>query len=302
MRAFVGAGQDDGPPSENKASTPRDIVTTGPRIISIDILMGSRRERRLPSPTHGDVLHPAGGHRRRGAGHRGTRGGVHDGDGVATAGGGGLVQLEVRLLALEGGRDEGGRRRVEREGGGDRLGLLGGGGVGRDARERGPLRGAVDGHQLTGPVSRAGGPGRRRTAAVTHIAIRQEVGAELQVILEVEGFRRLEPRAESQERRGVGHLLHAAGAPELLPLGVLRHGEPRRSPVAAVVVVRVGDAGHGGGRVRMLGVIICRHIVWSVGEVEGGAGGAVRLLFSRAVMLAGGGAEYVRMSKRDTPV
>lgn len=281
MRAFVGAGQDDGPPSENKASTPRDIVTTGPRIISIDILMGSRRERRLPSPTHGDVLHPAGGHRRRGAGHRGTRGGVHDGDGVATAGGGGLVQLEVRLLALEGGRDEGGRRRVEREGGGDRLGLLGGGGVGRDARERGPLRGAVDGHQ---------------------IAIRQEVGAELQVILEVEGFRRLEPRAESQERRGVGHLLHAAGAPELLPLGVLRHGEPRRSPVAAVVVVRVGDAGHGGGRVRMLGVIICRHIVWSVGEVEGGAGGAVRLLFSRAVMLAGGGAEYVRMSKRDTPV
>lgn len=281
MRAFVGAGQDDGPPSGNKASTPRDIVTTGPRIISIDILIGGRRERRLPSPTHGDVLHPAGGHRRRGAGHRGARGGVHDGDGVATAGGGGLVKLEVRLLALEGGRDEGGRRRVEREGGGDRLGLLGGGGVGRDARERGPLRGAVDGHQ---------------------IAVRQEVGAELQVILEVEGFRSLEPRAESQERRGVGHLLHAAGAPELLPLGVLRHGEPRRSPVAAVVVVRVGDAGHGRGRVRMLGVIICRHIVWSVGEVEGEAGGAVRLLFSRAVMLAGGGAEYVRMSKRDTPV
>ena len=61
-----------------------------------------------------------------------------------------------------------------------------------------------------------------------------------------------------------------------------------------MVAVRVGDAGHGGGRVRMLGVIICRHIVWSVGEVEGEAGGAVRLLFSRAVVLAGVVPSYVR--------
>lgn len=235
------------------------------------------------------MLHPAGGHRRRRAGHRGAGGGVHDRDSVATAGGGGLVQLKVRVLVLEGGRHEGGRRRVEREGGRDRLGLLGGGRVGRDAGERGPLGGAVDGHQLTGPVSRAGGPGRRRTAAVTHIAVRQQVGAELEVVLEVEGFRRLKPGAESQERSRIGNLLHAAGAPELLPLGVLRHREPRRSPVPPVVAVRVRDARHGGGRVRMLGVIICRHIVWSVGEAEGGkARGAVRLVFNRAVLMLAG--------------
>lgn len=118
------------------------------------------------------------------------------------------------------------------------------------------------------------------------IVVRQQVRAELEIVLEIKGSRGLEAGAEGDKRRRVRHLLHGTARPEL-PVGVLGYREPRCSPVPAVVAVRVGDARHGGGRVRMLGIVICRHVVWSVGEAEGGVRGAVRFLFNRAVVLTG---------------
>lgn len=98
------------------------------------------------------MLHAGAGRdgwRRAGHGDAGQR--VDDGDGVAGAGGGGLVELEVarELRLVVGGRDEGRRRRVEREDGRDLLGLLGGRAGWRVARQRRPLRrAAVDGNKV----------------------------------------------------------------------------------------------------------------------------------------------------------
>lgn len=77
---------------------------------------------------------------------------------------------------LVGRRDEGWGRGVERETGGDGLGLLGRRGLRRVAGQGGALRRAVDG---------------------VHVAIGQQAGAEFHVVLEVEGAASLELCAES---------------------------------------------------------------------------------------------------------
>lgn len=107
-----------------------------------------RREtaRFLPSSTHA-LVHATGGDGGGRAGHSDAGGRVDNGNGVAGAGGGGLVDLDARVL-LVGGRVEGRRARVQREAGSDLLGLLRGRRFGRVARERRALRGAVDGDEL----------------------------------------------------------------------------------------------------------------------------------------------------------
>lgn len=87
-------------------------------------------------PSTKRLLHPAGRDGGRRAGHGQAVGGVDDGDGVASPGGGGLVKLESGLLALVGRRDEGWRGGVEREGRGDLLRVLRRRGVRRVARQR----------------------------------------------------------------------------------------------------------------------------------------------------------------------
>jgi hypothetical protein len=101
----------------------------------------------LPTTAHG-VLQPGRRDGWRRAGHGNARGGVDDGNGVAAAGGRGLVDLHARMLRLVAGGDEGGRGRVEREARGNGLGLLRGRGFGRVAGEGGALRSAGDGDQL----------------------------------------------------------------------------------------------------------------------------------------------------------
>lgn len=91
-------------------------------------------DRALPSSTHA-LLHATGRNRRRRAGHGNTSGWVDDGDGVAGARGGRLVNLHGRLLGLVGGRVEGRRAGVEGEAGSDLLRLLGGGRLRRVAGE-----------------------------------------------------------------------------------------------------------------------------------------------------------------------
>lgn len=185
----------------------------------------------LPPPTHA-LLHAAGRDRGRRAGHGDAGSRVDDGDGVAGAGGGGLVNLDAGVLV--GRRVEGGRARVQREAGGDLLGLLGGRGFGRVARQRRALRGAVNGDEVN---------------------IGQQAGAELHVVLEIKGPGDLELVAEGGECCGLVELLHAAHATELL-VRVLRDGQTRGSPVPAAVVVVVRRAGDGCGGVRMLAELV----------------------------------------------
>lgn len=104
----------------------------------------ARGEVPLPSSTHA-LLHATGRDGGRRAGHGDAGGRVDDGDGVAGAGGGGLVDLDALLV---GGRMERRRGRVQREARGDLLGLLRGRGFGGVARQRRALRCAVDGNQL----------------------------------------------------------------------------------------------------------------------------------------------------------
>lgn len=70
----------------------------------------------------------------------------------------------------------------------------------------------------------------------TYIALGQQLGAELHVVLEVEGAADFELVAEGRDDSGFREFLHAPYTPEL-PVGVLGYGEPRRPSVAAVVVV-----------------------------------------------------------------
>lgn len=106
----------------------------------------------LPVPTN-RLLHATRRHRRRRAGHGDAGGRVDNGDGVAGAGGSGLVEFQAGLLVvvvrlLIGAGVEGRRVGVEGEAGGDVVGLLSGGGLGRVTRQGRALGCAVDGDQL----------------------------------------------------------------------------------------------------------------------------------------------------------
>lgn len=93
-------------------------------------------------------MHPGGRHGRRRARHGQAIRRVDYGNGVAGAGGGGLVKLHAGLVGLVGRGHKGGRRRVEGEGG-DLLGVLRGRRVGGVAGERRAVRrGAADGNEL----------------------------------------------------------------------------------------------------------------------------------------------------------
>lgn len=85
----------------------------------------ARRQTTLPPSADGLRLHPAGRHRGRRARHGDAGSRVDDGDGVAGAGGRGLVELQGRLrLALIRRRDEGRRGGVKGEGRHNLGGLL----------------------------------------------------------------------------------------------------------------------------------------------------------------------------------
>lgn len=214
---------------------------------------GTGPEERLPSAAE-RLMHSGGGHRRRRAGHGDAGGRVDDGDGITSAGGRGLVEFQ-RVLALEAGRDECGRGRVERESGRNRLGLLRGRRLGGVARQRRALRGAGDGDQLFGgPVRCTAAEGGMwlRQAAATHVDVRQQVGAELEVVFELKRTAGLELHAESGQRGRLVEVLHAAGAAELA-VGVLGDGEPRGAAVAAAAVVVV--VRHR-GRMRRLRIVV----------------------------------------------
>lgn len=189
-----------------------------------DPLLRERDAASLP-PAHA-LLHPGGGYRRRRAGHLDARGRVDDGDGVAGAGSGWLVDLQA--LVLVGGRNEGGRGRVEGEAGSNSHGLL----------RRRRLRG----------VTRQGGT--FRGADGVHVAVGQQARAKLHVVLKVKRAASLELGAENVDGSGLGQLLHAANAAELL-VRILGDGEPGLSAIAAAVVV-VGGARDGRGRMRVL--------------------------------------------------
>jgi hypothetical protein len=175
--------------------------------IVMPIQQGRRREACLPLTGKIGVLHPSRRHGWWGAAHRYTSSRVDDRDGIATTASGRLVQLEVRGLALKRGGDERRRGRVEREGRCYALGLLRGGRIWRVAGKRGPFRRAVDGHQLTRPVSWARGSRRFRSAITTHIVVCQQVGAELEVVLKIEGSCRLKTSPEVHECVRVRELL-----------------------------------------------------------------------------------------------
>ena len=99
-------------------------------------------------------------------------------------------------------------------------------------------------------ASRAGSGGS------THVALGQQAGAELHVVLQVEGAAGLELGAEDGEVQGVGHVPHAALLAELLLL-VLRHGEPGCPPVAAAVVaVAVYRRGRRRGVVLLVAMVV----------------------------------------------
>lgn len=75
----------------------------------------------------------------------------------------------------------------------------------------------------------------------THIALGDEAGAELQIVLKIEGTAELVLGAEARHGLGLGQLLHTSDTPELLVLRVLGDGEPRAPAIPAAMVV-VGDS------------------------------------------------------------
>jgi hypothetical protein len=182
----------------------------------------------LPTTAHG-VLQPGRRDGWRRAGHGNARGGVDDGNGVAAAGGRGLVDLHARMLRLVAGGDEGGRGRVEREARGNGLGLLRGRGFGRVAGEGGALRSAGDGDQ---------------------VVLGQQARAELKVIFQVKRAASLKPVAEGVDGSDLGKVLHCAAAAHL-PLGVLRDGKTGRPAVTATGVVVTHR-----GRLRRVRVVV----------------------------------------------
>lgn len=70
---------------------------------------------------------------------------------------------------------------------------------------------------------------------LTNIVFCEQVGAELQVIVQVKGATSLKAQTESSNSGSLGEFPHALDAAELA-LSILR-GNPRSSPTTAVVVV-----------------------------------------------------------------
>lgn len=186
-----------------------------------------------PSATDGVLLHPCGRHGLRRTRHCDAGRGIDDWNGVTTgASRRRLVQLQSRVVTLKRRRDECGRGGVEREGRRDSGRLLGGGRLGRQARQRGPLR-------------RGNGES---------VAVCQQVWDEIQIILELERPGRFEFHAIiGKVVRRFRQLLHTPDTAKLL-LGILRDRQPRRSPVPSAMV-RMLDGGCGGRRrVLLVGV------------------------------------------------
>lgn len=186
----------------------------------------------LPS-TH-RLLHSSGWHGLRRAWHGDASSRVDNGNGVATTGGWGLVKLHGGLLSVEAGRDEGGWRWVEGEARSNSVGLLGRWRIGRVASQGGTLRWTGNWNQ---------------------VALSQQAGAELHVILKVERAASLELVAEGREGSRLSKFLHAADTTELT-LRILGYWKAGSSAIsAAVVVVRHWC------RVRWVSVVmvVCRH-------------------------------------------
>ena len=82
-------------------------VGNGRQVVDDLNIRGSEDKIRLPPSPH-LLLHPGGRDRGRRARHGQTVGRVDDGDGMASAGGRGLMQLQGRLLSMvKGGRHKG---------------------------------------------------------------------------------------------------------------------------------------------------------------------------------------------------
>lgn len=93
----------------------------------------------------------------------------------------------------------------------------------------------------------------------TYVALGQQLGAELHVVLEVKGAARFELVTEAGHGDRLAELLHATHAAEL-PLGVLRDRQPRRPPVSPVVIVRGRGAGGCGLVVVVAELVVGRHV------------------------------------------
>lgn len=93
----------------------------------------------------------------------------------------------------------------------------------------------------------------------TYVALCQQLGAELHIVLEVKGAARFKLVTEAGHGDRLAEFLHAAHAAEL-PVGVLRDGQPRRPPVSPVVVVRDRGAGGCGLVVVVAELVVGRHI------------------------------------------
>jgi len=89
----------------------------------------------------------------------------------------------------------------------------------------------------------------------THVALRQQTGAELHVVLQIEGAASLELGAEDDEVHCVGHVAHAPLLAELLLL-VLGHRKPRCSPVPPAVVAVAAYRRSGGRCVVLMAMVM----------------------------------------------
>lgn len=193
------------------------LVTTAGTKPRLSTVAASRIS--LPAGAHA-LLHPDRGRDRRRRGRHCqalTVGRVDDGDGVAGAGSGRLVELGVGVVSLEGWRQEATMCRVH-------------------VRRRNLLRLLCRG--ACGGVACKGGPFR---TAVSQVTLGDEAGAELQVILKVKRATKLVLHAETGERRRLVQLLHTSHTPELFVRVVLRDREPR-APAIPTTMVTVGDS------------------------------------------------------------
>lgn len=215
-----------------------------------------------PSATDGVLLHPCGRHGLRRTRHCDAGRGIDDWNGVTTgASRRRLVQLQSRVVTLKRRRDECGRGGVEREGRRDSGRLLGGGRLGRQARQRGPLR-RGNGESLqslllvpTPKLKKSSDTvGCSSASGKAYVAVCQQVWDKIQIVLELKRpgcfeLHAIIGKVVSRFRQ----LLHTPDPAKLL-LGILRDRQPRRSPIPSAVV-RMLDGGSGGRRrVLLVGV------------------------------------------------
>jgi hypothetical protein len=171
-------------------------------------------------------------------------------------------------LAVESGRDERRRGRVQRERWSN-LNWLQWGVLWRVACQRRALRCTVNGRDLLEGTELVhcrlsqDERGRRRSSNDdTHLAsfvLRHQVRAELSVVLQVEGATSLVSGAVDGKANAVGNFPHTPCLPDL-SLSILRHGKPGCSPIAPAVVA-MAESSTGGGvlLVAVVVVVVCRH-------------------------------------------